>query len=105
MSTKSKIKPKSKVKSTSAVPVVESNASRSGNRMGRPRVKPAEPATRHIRKKPAMDSGFLCGGDHSPIWGRSGDVKFESVSPQHADKGTCGRCRRVAKSPTWELIA
>jgi hypothetical protein len=58
----------------------------------------------HIRESPKKDSETLCGGSHSPIWGRSGEVELESVGPQQAAKATCGRCLRVARSARRKLI-
>lgn len=60
--------------------------------------KPARPQKIHVRSRPAKDADTLCGGSHSDLWNRSGDRPLETVGPQQAGKGTCGRCIRVAKS-------
>lgn len=79
------------------LPIKSANAKASANT---PAVrKPRKPSLKpklHIREAPAKDSPTLCGGSHSPIWNISGDRPLESVSPQQAAKGTCGRCIRVA---------
>lgn len=74
-------------------PVPDPQLSPARKRVGRP-AKPRI-ATVHIRVSPSKDSDTMCGGSHSEIWNRSGNKPLVSVSPQNADKGTCGRCLRV----------
>lgn len=58
----------------------------------------AKSSALHVRTAASLSSDTLCGGSHSPIWNRSGEKPLQSVGPQQASKGTCGRCRRVAKA-------
>lgn len=58
----------------------------------------------HIRETPKKDSATLCGGSHSPLWNLKGDRPLVSVSPQQAEKSTCGRCLRVARSPKRKVL-
>jgi hypothetical protein len=60
--------------------------------------KSTKSAAIHVRELASKTSPTLCGGSHSPIWNRSGDKPLETVGPQQAKQGTCGRCVRVAKA-------
>jgi hypothetical protein len=71
-------------------------------RKGKGRKRPAQKI--HIRESPKKDSQTMCGGSHSAIWNLSGDRPLQTVSPQQADKATCGRCVRVAKSPKRKVL-